>query len=72
MKHNLEKKERLKNFLEYLITPQDETEAILFKENDCVDDYISIKSNLDNMTLEELIKEINIQLSPYKLELNET
>lgn len=63
------KRNNLKDYLRWLITPQDENEAKLFKKEGCVDDYIWIESRIDSMSDDELIEQINIQLSPYKLQI---
>ena len=57
--------ERLRNYLEWLITPQDAEEQALFAG--VVDDYIELRSKIPAMTKEELIAEIDIQLKPYGL-----
>ncbi len=64
-------KENLKNMLVWLMTPQDETEKKIFKEEGFIDDYIMIANKLDLMTEQEIIDEINKQLSPYKLQIDE-
>jgi hypothetical protein len=63
--------ERIANFLLWLITPETEEEKKLFKERDCVDDYIEIANRLPKMSEKEIIKEINIQLQPFNLEYDE-
>lgn len=62
--------EKLRNYLEWLITPQNESEQGKFKEECLVDDYIKLKNRIPKLTEQELINEINIQLSPYHLEIN--
>lgn len=65
-----ETKINLKNFLEYLITPQDDKEQSLFKSKELVDEYIKLNKKIPLLNKDELIKEINIQLLPYKLKIN--
>jgi uncharacterized protein YydD (DUF2326 family) len=61
-------KDRLKyeNFFLWLITPQNDEEARIFKEEGFVDDYIDAVNRIPLMSDEELIDEINHQLEPYK------
>ncbi len=56
---NLNKK---REFLRWLITPQDEDEKQRFKENDLVDGYIELSNRIDEMDEEELTGEINNSL----------
>jgi len=62
---------KLKSFLRWLMTPQNENEKQVFKEFGFIDDYIMIANKLDTMTEQEIIDEINKQLSPYKLQIDE-
>lgn len=62
----------LKNYLKWLVTPQDDNEAKIFKENDLIDTYIEIINKIPEMSKRELIDEINHQLSPYKLHIDES
>jgi len=57
----------LRNYLDWLITPQNAEEQARFKIESLVDDYIKLKNRIPDMTEEELIKEIDIQLKPYEL-----
>ena len=59
----------LRNFLEYLITPQDSGEQFLFKSKELVDEYIELNKKIPLFNKFELIEEINIQLLPYKLKI---
>lgn len=65
----MQTREQLEKFLTDLITPANDDEKSRFSE--CVDDYIEIKNKIPNMTDEELRKEINHQLSPFNLQLDE-
>ncbi len=67
----MDKIDKLRNYLEWLITPENEEEAIEFKRLSLVDDYIDVISKIETMSEKELIEEINIQLKPYGLEINE-
>ena len=60
---------KLKNYLEWLITPQDDKEQCLFKSENLVDDYIELKQRIPLLNRMQLIEEINIQLAPYGLEI---
>lgn len=62
-------KKKLSDFLEWLITPQNDMEKEMFSK--VVDDYIELKNRLPTMTTEEIINEINIQLKPYNLSVDE-
>ena len=61
---------KLRNYLEWLITPQDDKEQSLFKSENLVDDYIGLKQRIPLLNRMQLIEEINIQLAPYGLEIN--
>ena len=61
----------LQKYLEWLITPQNEKEAIFFRENNLVDAYIEIKSRIPFMSEQELINEINTQIKPYELQIKQ-
>jgi hypothetical protein len=61
---------KLRNYLEWLITPQDDKEQCLFKSENLVDDYIGLKQRIPLLNRMQLIEEINIQLAPYGLEIN--
>lgn len=61
---------KLRNYLEWLITPQDIKEQRLFKSENLVDDYIGLKQRIPLLNRMQLIEEINIQLAPYSLEIN--
>lgn len=61
---------KLRTYLEWLITPQNEEEQKKFKEENLVDDYIGLKNRINDLSEDELIKEINIQLAPYNFEIN--
>lgn len=61
---------KLRNYLEWLITPQDDKEQCLFKSENLVDDYIRLKQRIPLLNRMQLIEEINIQLAPYGLEIN--
>ena len=61
---------KLRNYLEWLITPQDDKEQSLFKSENLVDDYIRLKQRIPLLNRMQLIEEINIQLAPYGLEIN--
>lgn len=61
---------KLRNYLEWLITPQDDKEQCLFKSKNLVDDYIELKQRIPLLNRMQLIEEINIQLAPYGLEIN--
>ena len=61
---------KLRNYLEWLITPQDDKEQCLFKSENLVDDYIELKQRIPLLNRMQLIEEINIQLAPYGLEIN--
>lgn len=60
---------KLRNYLEWLITPQDDKEQSLFKSENLVDDYIRLKQRIPLLNRMQLIQEINIQLAPYGLEI---
>ena len=60
---------KLRNYLEWLITPQDDKEQCLFKSENLVDDYIGLKQRIPLLNRMQLIEEINIQLAPYGLEI---
>ena len=57
----------LRNYLEWLITPQNAGEQKEFA--DLVDDYLELKGRIPLMGRAELIKEINIQLKPFGTEI---
>lgn len=57
----------LRTYLDWLITPQNWDEQEKFKTEGLVDDYIKLKNRIPEMTEEELISEINLQLKPYEL-----
>lgn len=59
---------KYKNYLLWLITPQDNSEQELFKY--VVDDYIRLRNEIEFMSEEEIILEINNQLSPYNLQID--
>ena len=61
---------KLRNYLEWLITPQDDKEQCLFKSENLVDDYIELKQRIPLLNRMQLIEEINIQLAPYGLKIN--
>lgn len=61
---------KLRNYLEWLITPQKDKEQSLFKSENLVDDYIRLKQRIPLLNRMQLIEEINIQLAPYGLEIN--
>ena len=61
---------KLRNYLEWLITPQDDKEQCLFKSENLVDDYIGLKQRIPLLNRMQLIEEINIQLAPYGLKIN--
>lgn len=63
---NLNKK---REFLRWLITPQNESEKQRFKENDLVDGYIELSNRIDEMDEEELTEEINNQIKHLNLEI---
>ncbi len=63
---NLNKK---REFLRWLITPQDEDEKQRFKENDLVDGYIELSNRIDEMDEEELTEEINNQIEHLNIEI---
>jgi len=60
---------KLRNYLEWLITPQDIKEQSLFKSENLVDNYIRLKQRIPLLNRMQLIEEINIQLAPYGLEI---
>ena len=60
--------DNMREFLEWMITPQNEKEKEKFK--DIVDDYIEIKLRIPFLTKDELIEEINNQLNPYDLQFD--
>lgn len=62
--------DKLRNYLEWLITPQDGKEQDLFKSENLVDDYIGLKQRIPLLNRKQLIEEINIQLAPYSFEIN--
>lgn len=62
-------RKKLESFLEDLITPATDSEKELFRQDSIVDDYIGIKNRIPGMSEEELILEINNQLAPYKLKI---
>jgi hypothetical protein len=57
----------LREYLEWLITPQDDAESWRFRVEGLVDDYIAIKNRISGMSHDELVKEINTQLAPCSL-----
>jgi hypothetical protein len=62
------RREKLANYLQWLITPQNEKEQEKFCR--VVDDYIELSQLIPSMGEAELIKEINIQLKPYNLQID--
>ena len=59
----MEDTEKLRGFLEWFITPQNESEQKRFGE--VLDDYLELKSSLPTMTREEIIARLNAELEPY-------
>lgn len=64
--------DNLRNYLEWLITPQDAEESDRFKELNLVDGYIDIKSRIDSMSEVEFIEEIDKQIKGFGLEISTT
>ena len=59
------KKKKFKEFLEWLITPKEPS-----SKEYLIDNCMSIKNRLNDMTKEELIEEINMRISHLGLEVN--
>lgn len=57
--------ENLRSYLTWLITPQNDNEQDKFRQENLVDDYIELKNKIPDMSFQDLIAEINIQLAPY-------
>jgi hypothetical protein len=54
--------EKKKEYLRWLITPQDDNEKVIFKEKGLIDSYIELSNKIDYMSEEELTEEINNQI----------
>lgn len=65
--------QELRDYLYWLITPQDDKEKELFRSQPgLVDEHCSIANRIDTMTEQELVDEINHQLEPYGFSLAST
>lgn len=63
----------LRDYLYWLVTPQNEEEAKIFRHDpDMIDEQCRILNRLDTMTEQELIDEINAQLEPQGLAIAPT
>ena len=61
----------LRNFLRDLITPHNDQEREIFRQNpELIDEHCYLVNNMDHMTEEELTEEINAQLAPQGLMIN--
>jgi len=61
------KRERLEEYLMWLISPQDKGEQEKFR--DVIDDHCAIANRIPCMTIGELTNEVNIQIKPYGLQI---
>lgn len=61
---------KMENFLEWLITPQNDKESKLFKDKGLVDDYITILNSIPLKTDNELLDSIDIQLAQFNTSLD--
>lgn len=59
---------KLSEFLRWIITPQNELEQEKFKK--VVDDYIELNNRIDDMSITQLMDEIDNQLKYLKLEID--
>ena len=62
--------EKYKEFLMWLITPQNDAEQQAFKDNNMVDYYINIVNNISDMSSETIKQEINSILISYGMNVN--
>ncbi len=67
----MNKTENLRAFLQCLITPQSKEEQAKFMEQGMIDEHLDLRTRIYGMKEKELIKEINVQLAPFNLEVNE-
>lgn len=58
-------RDKYEGFMLWLVTPQSDKEAKIFKEEGFVDDYISLTNRIAQMTDTQLLDEIDNQLKPY-------
>jgi hypothetical protein len=58
-------RDKYEGFLLWLVTPQNDKEAKIFKEDGFVDDYISLTNSISKMADTQLLDEIDNQLKRY-------